>query len=155
MPGPFHAQRKLPTTRTPGRLSARVEFRRSFRAERRAPSRLYAFFQAAYHLADYWLKNSRAGSRADVESFVNSTTSLVFCRDICNGSKHFRLDKYQRSKRVGLIREYVPASQGRPAGSVARLFAFEAQDGSVDLADIEELMSDCVRAWHTYCQTLA
>lgn len=114
---------------------------------------VYAFFQAAYHLAD-WLKNSGAAPRTDVENFVNSTTALVFCRDICNGSKHFRLDKRQRSKSVGLMREYIPPSHGRPAGSAARLFAFEAQDGSVDFADIEELMSDCVQMWRGYCEAL-
>ena len=115
---------------------------------------LYAFFQAAYHLAD-WLKNSGAAPRGDVETFVNSTTALASCRDICNGSKHLRLDKHQRSKSVGLMREYIPPSQGRPAGTRARLFAFQRQDGSVDYADIEQLMSDCVRTWHAYCETLA
>jgi len=115
---------------------------------------LYAFFQAAYHLAD-WLKNSGAAPRRDVESFVNSTPALVFCRDICNGSKHFRLDKRQRSKSVGLMHEYVPPRHGRPAGSAASLFAFEAQDGRVDFADIDKLMTDCVQMWRAYCETLA
>lgn len=114
---------------------------------------LYAFFQAAYHLAD-WLKNSGAAPCAQVENFVNSTRSLVFCRDICNGSKHFRLDRRQRSKNVGLMHEYVPASGTRAAGSRPRLFAFEKPDGGVAYADIEELMCECVRAWHTFCKTL-
>ena len=143
-----------------GVLSAgtREHFRRSRRASTRTTATqfdfLYAFFQAAYHLAD-WLKNSGAAPRGDVETFVNSTTALASCRDICNGSKHLRLDKHQRSKSVGLMREYIPPSQGRPAGTRARLFAFQRQDGSVDYADIEQLMSDCVRTWHAYCETLA
>jgi hypothetical protein len=53
------------------------------------------------------------------------------------------------------MREYIPPRDGSGPGSAVRLLAFETHEGTVDFVDVEELMGDCVRAWHDYCDTLA
>src|SRR2546426_9634855 len=53
----------------------------------------YAFAAACYHLID-WLANdpSQPISRERAEAFVYNSEVLRFCGDICNGSKHARLE---------------------------------------------------------------
>ena len=57
-----------------------------------ATDSFYAFAQACYHLVD-WLENDRSQPvrRGQAEAFVDASSPLAFCRDICNGSKHARL----------------------------------------------------------------
>ena len=59
----------------------------------------YAFAQTGYHMVD-WLENDRTQTvrRAVAETYVDSRPVLAFCRDICNGSKHARLE----AKRVSI-----------------------------------------------------
>ncbi|PYN68015.1 MAG: hypothetical protein DMD93_12530 [Candidatus Rokuibacteriota bacterium] len=53
----------------------------------------FAFTQACYHLVD-WLENDKSQPirRCAAEQFVEESAILRFCRDICNGSKHARLE---------------------------------------------------------------
>jgi hypothetical protein len=51
---------------------------------------LFHFFQDAYHLKD-WIKNDLTTLGRDVEDFINGSTPLSLCADLCNGTKHFRL----------------------------------------------------------------
>jgi hypothetical protein len=125
---------------------------------------LYAFFQSAYHLKD-WLKNdnalntavadARPGFRREVEAYVANSPALQFCRAIANGSKHVVLNDKQNSIRIGIMREYVPPGPGSPDGGTRlRLLAFEDHDGAVNYQYVDELMSDCVVAWRTFCASL-
>lgn len=54
----------------------------------------FAFTQACHHLVD-WLENDKSQPirRRTAEQFVEESGVLRFCRDICNGSKHARLEK--------------------------------------------------------------
>ena len=51
-------------------------------------------FEAVHHLKD-WLGNdpSSGATRADGDSFVNSSPVLQLCADLANGSKHLRLTR--------------------------------------------------------------
>lgn len=116
---------------------------------------IYAFCQAAYHLRD-WLQKSGAASQAELDALMNSTPALKLCRDVCNGSKHFTLDpKRTKTDHIGLMREYVPpVDPGETGGSRPRLFVFEGQDGSFEMVDIRDLMSECIEAWKNFCSGL-
>ena len=59
----------------------------------------FAFAQACYHLVD-WLENdtSQPIRRSAAVKFVEESAILHACRDICNGSKHARLE----AKKVGV-----------------------------------------------------
>lgn len=56
---------------------------------------LYHFFQDAYHLKD-WIGNDSAvattGRRLDVQ-YINNSTILQLCADLCNGTKHLSLSR--------------------------------------------------------------
>lgn len=73
---------------------------------------LYAFFQNCNHLAD-WVANDAPGGTARVRAVLDETVELRICRDICNATKHFTLDRHPRVE-GGFAdgREYLP--QGWP-----------------------------------------
>jgi hypothetical protein len=126
-------------------------------AEHDAIDFLYAFFQAAYHMRD-WLQNSGAASQAQLDALMASNRCLKLCRDICNGSKHFALDpKRSKTDHIGLLREYVPPSPSsdREASSRPSLLAFVNHAGDVEFSRVDELMAECLAAWHTFCAELA
>ncbi len=116
---------------------------------------IYAFCQAAYHLRD-WLQNSGAASQADLDALMSGTPALKLCRDVCNGSKHFRLDPSRTATdHIGLMREYVPPiGTTGPGGSRPRIFVFEGQDGAIEMVEIRDLMKECVQAWSRFCASL-
>lgn len=116
---------------------------------------VYAFCQTAYHLRD-WLQNSGATSQADLDALMASTPALKLCRDVCNGSKHFRLDPSRtETDHISLMREYVPPIGATGSGgSRPRLFVFEGQDGAIQIVEIRDLMRECVEAWSRFCACL-
>ena|SRR5690242_7130714 len=116
---------------------------------------VYAFCQSAYHLRD-WLQKSGGATKAELDELMNETQALKLCRDVCNGSKHFALDrKRTKTERIGLMREYVPPiTKDEIASTRPRLFVFEGQDGSIQMIDIGELMNECVVAWREFCALL-
>lgn len=54
---------------------------------------LFHFFQDAYHLKD-WLIHDDAVSipRQDIEAAITSSSDLALCADLCNGTKHRKLN---------------------------------------------------------------
>src|SRR5271170_1846318 len=63
---------------------------------------LYHFFQDAYHLKD-WIGNDSSvattGRRLDVQ-YIDNSTILQLCADLCNGTKHLGLSP-RRTPRTG------------------------------------------------------
>jgi hypothetical protein len=116
---------------------------------------IYAFCQAAYHLRD-WLQKSSAARQPDLDALMNGAPALKLCRDVCNGSKHLTLDPERtNTDHIGLMREYVPPIGANGTGrSRPRLFVFEDQDGTIEMVDIQDLMSECVEAWTNFCAGL-
>jgi hypothetical protein len=59
-----------------------------------AEDSFFAFAQACAHLVD-WLENdgSQPIRRAEAECHVTGSSALAFCRDVCNGAKHARLEE--------------------------------------------------------------
>jgi len=53
---------------------------------------MLAFFMNCYHLRD-WLESSGAAASDDLQKLFDNDVNLSLCRDICNGSKHFRIDR--------------------------------------------------------------
>jgi hypothetical protein len=114
---------------------------------------LYAFFQAAYHMRD-WLLKSGGASEGEVKALFADNRCLGFCRDVCNGSKHFELAEHHDTARIGLMREYVPPRPGDDSdGGSSRpsLLSFQDRDGYVDFVAIDELLRDCLTTWQAFC----
>jgi len=125
---------------------------RCIRADEEIVDFLYAFFHAAFHLRD-WLVNSGGVSRREIDAVFTANRCLGFCRDICNGSKHFALDpKRHDTARIGLIRAYVPPLPGSStSGTRPTMLAFQDHDGYVRFVPIDELLRDCMTAWREFC----
>jgi hypothetical protein len=114
---------------------------------------IYAYFQNCNHLAD-WISADVAGAKERVEQLVHDTVDLQICRDICNATKHYRLDRPVRHpERVdedqGFAdgREYVP--HGWPADH-----PIEGETWFVIAAgekrDIFDLVDRCMAAWENF-----
>jgi hypothetical protein len=58
-----------------------------------------SLFMHCYHVKD-WIKTSPELSESvkmSVEDYVNENEALKICKDLCNGSKHFKLSRGYRS----------------------------------------------------------
>ena len=56
------------------------------------------FFMHCYHVRDWIVHLNRVGITASqVDEFINSHDELKICADLCNGSKHCRLQRNIRS----------------------------------------------------------
>lgn len=53
---------------------------------------LLAFFMNCYHLKD-WLEAGSVVSSKELEHLFNTDQYLCICRTICNGVKHFQIDR--------------------------------------------------------------
>jgi hypothetical protein len=53
---------------------------------------IYTFFMHCFHLKD-WLVGSRVTTKKAVDAFIDGSVPMRWCRDICHGMKHFKLDK--------------------------------------------------------------
>jgi hypothetical protein len=60
---------------------------------------LYHFFQDAYHLKD-WIAATMPAIRGQIEERIKDSKPLCLCADLCNGTKHLRLDP-RRKLRTG------------------------------------------------------
>lgn len=59
---------------------------------------LYHFFQDAYHLKD-WIKATTAPVIGkEIEDRIKDSKPPCLCADLCNGTKHFRLDPERKPK---------------------------------------------------------
>jgi len=69
-----------------------------------------AFFQNCYHLKD-WVKNdSSSGILAtDIENFIRQSNCLMICGDLCNGSKHLKINNPRIDSDTTINRSYTVA----------------------------------------------
>lgn len=54
---------------------------------------IFDFVVTGYHIRD-WIKNGTKLEK-EVDAFVEDSSLLQACRDICNASKHFQVDRYK------------------------------------------------------------
>jgi hypothetical protein len=106
----------------------------------------YAYATACYHLID-WLENDprQPIRRGEAEAFVMRTPILAFCGEICNGSKHARLQE----KEVRVKSE--TTTQAIHLGEDVKDFVFEKTrlfvEWSGEYIDIEEFANRCNIEW--------
>jgi hypothetical protein len=115
---------------------------------------IFAFFMNCYHFRD-WLIESGHSTRADVDAHIEASDALVWCRDICNGMKHFRLDP---SKPTTTYDSWTTASlqvsvsgidQNRPEPVAGFYWSFEDQATGAK-RDMFELAHACVMDWAAF-----
>jgi len=102
---------------------------------------VYAFFINCYHLKD-WLKNDpniNIGN-SEIENFVNTSTDLKLCGDICNGIKHLNRKKLSKigpkHYKLNLKQNYIS-------------FKIEIIDNNKKY-DAFELATTCIELWKQF-----
>jgi hypothetical protein len=110
---------------------------------------VYAFFQNCYHLRD-WLLNTRAVPQKALNELFSHNESLKVCRDICNGTKHWRIDRPSVDVAFSIGREYVPTNW--PGNRPQLNASWFVVCGSTKY-DIFELADKCVLLWESFLRT--
>jgi hypothetical protein len=98
----------------------------------------FAFAQACYHLVD-WLEHdaSQPIRRPTADAFIEGSAILRACRDICNGSKHARLE----AKKVKVKDR--PITLGRDA----TVWALSVEDDSLSFT-ASWFAALCIAEWN-------
>ena len=106
----------------------------------------YAFAAACYHLID-WLENdpSQPIRRGQAEAHVSNSEILAFCGDICNGSKHARLEPKGIRVKTEKTTEAVHVGDDADDIIVEHTHLFVEWKGNY--IDIEEFAARCMEEW--------
>ncbi len=115
----------------------------------------YGFFQTCYHLVD-WLENdpSQPIRRQEADQFVRASATLSFCHDLCQGSKHARLEP----KGIDALRPEPQVISELPildaSGTKVAVLQFIAAEmtvvrsaGNVNAFDLAD---DCIAEWERF-----
>ena len=112
-----------------------------------------SFFIHCYHVKDWIINSNKIGiSRKEVENYINDNEALRICADLCNGEKHFKL---QRNSRTGkqphlASRNYsnlffTPESGQRPR--IKGSYKILSKDSFYDALKLAET---CVELWDAF-----
>jgi len=107
------------------------------------------FFIKCYHFKDWLVTTVAQNAKGMVEQFVNDSSELSLCGDICNATKHFLLNDARRKRPkkltsvlgydgISLFREYDPSSKRRYR---IRIGATDKRWNALDLA------TACMEQW--------
>lgn len=115
---------------------------------------LIHFFQDAYHLKD-WIRNDDLVVAGDVEAHISETPQLSLCADLCNATKHLRLNRPRTGDTstafVGQDVTVHPATIGSGQAFSPALHGWRVQSAETIL-DALTLADDVVRAWERWLQ---
>jgi hypothetical protein len=108
-----------------------------------ARDNFFAFAQACYHLVD-WLENDKSQPirRHAANEFVAATPVLVFCREICKGSKH--AVHAAKMKKVNVTTWSMPVGDGK---AEAAWLSVENQGHSFSADAFAHL---CIASWRKF-----
>jgi len=102
----------------------------------------YAFFINCFHLYD-WMKKSNSIPIDKINNFFFKNNSMLMCRDLCLGAKHFSINKPSKGlDRLHIAREYL--GKDLPEGKT-KLILF--QNGIHHLQDIA---NNCMKSLENF-----
>lgn len=109
---------------------------------------VYAFFQNCYHLKD-WIKNDETAGdfSTSVENYVNNNRHLRLCADICNGSKHFKLNKQKSGENPRMRSKHHKLNLSTDPPVIAIQYSIVTDSGILDAYD---LAKKCMAAWDSF-----
>lgn len=118
---------------------------------------LVSFFMHCYHIRDWIVRLNRVGVKAkDVDDFINANLCLRLCADLCNGSKHCKLDRAARSGSQphisGKVYEASSWLTGSGGGEVLR--AKYSIVTSIGIVDALQLAEECMECWRKFLDDL-
>jgi hypothetical protein len=110
-----------------------------------------AFFQNCYHLRDHIENDSNNSvSESDLDSFIQTTACMSLCADICNGSKHLKLNSKGWSKENPEMADGAIVRDNVSTGVVSVSYKVETDTGEKDAYDLAE---ECIKEWKKFMKT--
>ena len=112
---------------------------------------LFNFVVGAYHLVD-WIKIYYPSLEQEVYNLLSKNKYLSACRDLCNASKHVKLELNKGSYKIhppvlGDV-EYSPTGAISPSGISEFKVKVEFNDGY--RIPVENLMEQVITAWKKF-----
>ena len=111
---------------------------------------VYAFFQNCHHLKDWTINDAKVSLPKNVvEQFINRNEYLKICADICNGTKHLKLDK-SRSKISPKIEPSSTTIRVSEKGQIHKIkYTIETTSG---IYDAFKIATECVEKWKEFIE---
>jgi len=109
---------------------------------------VYSFFMNCYHLKD-WIKNDLAAASLanNVEDYINDNPEFLLCADICNGLKHFQLNRERSGKSPEFGKKKAKLEVGVGPPIIALKYEIITNTGIID-AFI--LATKCMELWKIF-----
>jgi hypothetical protein len=112
---------------------------------------MWAFFQNCWHLKD-WVRNDPLASEAQKKSIIDqahASALLGISRDLCNGTKHLKLDR-KPSSGAGAAHHHVSITITPGESSSMDCMV---EDGHGNLISGKQFAHDSVREWERILQS--
>lgn len=112
---------------------------------------IYAFFINCYHLKD-WIKNDNSiiVDISDIENFINNSTALSICADVCNGLKHLKITSPRIDPNTTFGKKHVKMELGTQPTIIALKIEIIVDENNYDAFD---LAADCIKEWENYLKS--
>ncbi len=112
-----------------------------------------SFFIHCYHVKDWIVTSNKIGlTKDEVENYINDNEALKICADLCNGEKHYKL---QRNGRTGkqphlAYRNYSALYYTPESGQPPRIKGSYKILSKDSFFDALELAEACIELWDTF-----
>lgn len=112
---------------------------------------LFNFVVGCYHLAD-WIKAFYPNLESDVYNLLNQNKYLGACRDLCNASKHVKLDINKGAYTVypPVLSDVAYSATGNVSSSGITEFKVKLQFDSGDRIRLEKFMAQVMSTWEKF-----
>jgi hypothetical protein len=116
---------------------------------------LYAFFQNCYHLKDWIRSDPTCNGWSSVEDYINSTRYLLICADLCNATKHLRLDRPRSAENPefsggNVVLKITDGLKQQEKIEISIDYKISTQSGDLDAL---EVATQCMQAWEAFLRT--
>jgi len=115
---------------------------------------LFNFVVSCYHLID-WVKASYPELKDDVYALLNNNQYIRACRDLCNASKHVKLetDKGAYRDHPAVVTDVETSATGESTLSELPSYRLKVQFENGDRLPAEEVFEKAVNAWNVFFET--
>jgi hypothetical protein len=114
---------------------------------------MWSFFQHCWHLKD-WVKHdplAHQGQKDKVKDAAHASALLLICRDMCNGTKHLKLESPRSGS--GAAHSHVDMKITPGSGLPPKMDCF-IDDGTGKQISGMQLARDCVSEWERILQSV-
>ena len=111
---------------------------------------IFNFYLNCYHLKDWFINDKNfPANKKQVENYINKNWELKLCADLCNGHKHFKLER-SRSKvdpKVAVRKTRLRVEASPPCFTCDIRYTINTKSGPIDALD---LAYSCLNLWRKF-----